>query len=69
MTPDSVRQMRELIGQYRMPLLAAAVVIAIAWPLSRHINSSAEAARAIDQVYDASPRFEWRLVEKAHPTR
>ncbi|PKU24971.1 hypothetical protein [Telmatospirillum siberiense] len=64
-----VRQLRDLIGQYRQALLIAAGVMAIAWPLSRHLNNGDEASRALVRVYDNTPHFEWRLVEKPHPTR
>lgn len=64
-----VRQLRDLIGPYRQALLIAAAVVAVAWPLARHINSNAEASRALIRVYDTAPHFEWRLVEKPHPTR
>ncbi len=68
MLGEGLRQLRGLASQYRIALLVAAVA-AFAALFGRHLNSSDEAAHALDRVYGGAPHFELVLKETPRPTR
>lgn len=69
MSGDGLRQVRSLASQYRVALLIAGCVVALASLSAKHINNSDEAAHALTQVYGSAPHFELVLKELPHPTR
>jgi len=69
MSGDGWRQIRGMLNQYRMALLIAASVVALAALFGQHINNNDEAAHALGQIYGSAPHFELRLTEIPHPTR
>ncbi len=69
MTEGHLRQTLGLLHHYRMPLLCAAVAMALGLIFGRHLNSSDEAGRALSRVYAGAGHLELCFKEPVRPTR